>query len=103
MLSSYLTMQNAMMAQNMAQTRMMAASDKMRSSISFGASQPIGGGPDSLDVSFGAVQSDALELQTKADETKVSVFKKIAEAIEKKLGKDIQRSTPKYGGVDIKA
>ena len=99
MLSSYLAMQNAMMAQNMATARMMHASDVMRNSISFGNSQPL---TDPSKISF-AAQSDSLELQNKADETKVSVFKKIIDAIKAKLGKDIERSTPKYGGVDTKA
>lgn len=101
MLSSYLTMQNAMMAQNNAQARMISASDRMMSSVNFGASQPLQ--TQGTIPSFSAAQADSFELQNKADETKVSVFKKIAEAIEAKLGKDIKRSTPKYGGVDIQA
>jgi len=92
-----------MMSQNMATAQMMSASDNMRSAVSFGASQPISGAPDALNVSFAAVQGDRFELQNKANETKVSVLQKLIDAIQAKLGKDIGRSTPKYGGVDIKA
>ena len=87
MLSSYLTMQNAMMAQNNAQARMISASDRMMSSVNFGASQPLQ--TQGTIPSFSAAQADSFELQNKADETK--------------LGKDIKRSTPKYGGVDVQA
>ncbi len=98
MLSSYLTMQNAIMRQNMITSEMMANSDKMLS-FAGSACQPLKGS----DVSFSAVQAGSPELQNKADETKISVLKRIADAIEAKLGKDINRSTPKYGGLNIKA
>ncbi len=100
MLSSYLTLQSTIAAQNAAQARMMGAADSMYSAISFGASQPLGG-PDTSNVSFAAAQADSFELQTKSDETKVSVFKKLADALEARLGKDIKRSTPNYGGLDV--
>ncbi len=95
MLTSYLAMQNAIAANNMAQSRMMQSSSNMLSSVSFGDSQP-------LRPSFAAATS-ADELQTKADETKVTVLQKLMDALEQKLGKDIERSTPKYGGLDYKA
>ena len=94
MLTSYLAMQNAILAQNMATSRMMQNADKMMASVSFGNSLP-------LRPSF-AKANDA-ELQTKADETKVSILQKIIEAIQKKLGKDIEKSTPKYSGVNYVA
>ena len=79
MLSSYLTMQNAILARNMAVNQMAGLAN-----VTFGNSLP-------------------LRLQTKANETKVSVLNKLIDAINKKLGKDIARSTPKYGGIDYKA
>lgn len=94
MLTSYLAMQNAVLARNMATSRMMKTSNAMLSNISFGNSQP-------LRPSF--AQANNFELQTKADETKVSILQRIIEAIEKKLGKDIKNSTPKYAGLDYKA
>lgn len=94
MLTSYLAMQNAVLAQNMATSRMMQTSGSMLSSVSFGNSQP-------LRPSF--AQANDAELQTKADETKVSFFQKIIDAIQKKLGKDIKNSTPKYAGVNYVA
>ena len=97
MLLSYLAMQNAILARNMAVSGMMRASDSMMSQVSFGNSQP-------LKPSFAqALAADKAELQIKADETKISVLQKIIDAINKKLGKDIERSTPKYAGVDYKA
>ncbi len=99
MLSSYLTMQNAIMQQNMITSRMMGNMDYMRSNM---ACQPLGG-PDTPNVSFSSAVLDGFELQNKADETKISVLKRIADAMQAKLGKDISRSTPKYGGLDIKA
>ena len=59
MLSSYLAMQNAMMAQNTAIAGMMSASSGMRSAVSFGASQPLGG-TEGTGVSFSAAQADSL-------------------------------------------
>lgn len=94
MLTTYLAMQNAILAQNIATSRMVRNSSNMLSSIAFGNSQP-------LKPSF--AQADRLEMQTKADETKISVLKKLQEALEKALGKNIKKSTPKFGGVDYKA
>ncbi len=91
MLTSYLAMQNAILAQNIATSRMMQNADNMIKSASFGNSLP-------LRPSF--AQANEAELQTKADETKVSVLQKIIDAIKKKLGKDIEKSTPKYSGVN---
>lgn len=94
MITSYLAMQNAILARNMATTRMMQTSNRMLNSVNFGNSQP-------LCPSF--TQSTSEELQMKSDETKVTVLQKLIEAINKKLGKDIAKSTPKYAGVDYKA
>ena len=97
MLTSFLAMQNAMAVTNMAQAGMMSASDRMlnaASGISVGNSQP-------LRPSFSGVNAD--ELFIKANETKVTVMKKLAEALEKKTAKDIKNSAPKYAGIDYKA
>ena len=94
MISSYLTMQNAILARNMATSQMVSASNNMLSSLAFGNSLP-------LRPSF--AQADSLELQTKANETKVSFLNKLIDSIQKKLGKDIKNSTPKYAGIDYKA
>ena len=94
MLTSYLAMQNAILAQNMATSRMMQNADNMMASVSFGNSLP-------LRPSF--AQANEAELQTKADETKVSILQKIIDALQKKLGKDIEKSTPKYAGVNYVA
>ena len=94
MISSYLAMQNAILARNVATSQMVRNSANMMYSLSFGNSQP-------LKPSF--AQADRFELQNKANETKVSFLAKYIEAIEKALGKNIERSTPKYGGVDYKA
>ena len=48
-------------------------------------------------------QADSFELQNKVNETKVTVWNKILEAMEKKMSKDVDRSTPKYAGVCYKA
>ena len=89
MLSSYLAIQNAILARNTAVRQMMNLSN-----ISFGNSLP-------LRPAFG--QYDQTELQNKANETKVSVLNKFIDAINKKLSKDIDRSVPKYCGIDYKA
>ncbi len=94
MLTSYLAMQNAILAQNMATSRMMQNADNMMASVSFGNSLP-------LRPSF--AQANEAELQTKADETKVSILQKIIDSIQKKLGKDIEKSTPRYSGVNYVA
>ena len=94
MISSYLAMQNAILARNVATSQVVRNSANMMSSLSFGNSQP-------LKPSF--AQADRFELQNKTNETKVSFLAKYIEAIEKALGKNIERSTPKYGGVDYKA
>ena len=94
MLSSYLAMQNAILAQNIATSRMIQNADNMMKSVSFGNSLP-------LRPSF--AQANEAELQIKTDETKVSVLQKIIDAIQKKLGKDIEKSTPKYAGINYVA
>lgn len=94
MISSYIAMTNAIMAQNAATASLMQSSDQMLSSIAFGNSLP-------LKPSFSS--SDKLELQNKANETKISILQKIIEAIKAKLNKDIEKSTPKYSGVNYKA
>lgn len=90
MISTYFAMQNAMIGQNTAASEMMNAADAM---LSY-ACQPI-------KPSF--TGADTFELQTKANETKMTVLQKTMEALEKSLGAKIARSTPKYGGLDIKA
>ena len=95
MLSSYLYLQNSIAAMNTAQLSMVQNSDRMLNSISFGNSQP-------LEPAF-KQNSDTLELQNKANETKVTVLQKLIEAMDEKLGKDIKKSTPKYAGLDCKA
>lgn len=94
MITSYGAMQNAILARNIATSQMVQNSSHMLSAISFGNSQP-------LRPSF--AQADRLELQNKANETKVSVLNAMIEAIEKGLAAKIKRSTPKYGGLDYKA
>lgn len=94
MISSYLTMQNAILARNIASSQMVQSSSNMLSAVSFGNSQP-------LRPSF--AQADNFEMQNKANATKITVLDKLIAALEQKLGKDIQRSTPKYGGVDYLA
>lgn len=94
MISSYLAMQNAIFARNIATSQMVQSASSMLSSVSFGDSQP-------LKPSF--AKADGFELQNKVNETKVSVLDKLISALEKRLGNNIKRSTPKYGGVDYKA
>lgn len=94
MLSSYLAMTNAIMSHNAATANLMQSSNNMLSAIAFGNSLP-------LKPSFSA--SDNLELQNKTNETKISILQKIIDAIKAKLGKDIEKSTPKYSGVNYKA
>ena len=84
-------MQNSISAQNLAQTRMMQNMD----AISFCASQP-------LRPSF-ILAADTLELQNKANETRLTVAQQSAKAMEEALAKNIKRSTPKYAGLDYKA
>ena len=67
MISSYLAMQNAILARNVATSQMVCNSANMMSSLSFGNSQP-------LKPSF--AQADRFELQNKANETKVSFLAK---------------------------
>ncbi len=94
MISTYLAMQNAILARNMAVSRMMQNSGLMLSGLSFGNSQP-------LQPSFAG--ADIFELQNKADETKITVYKKLEEELSKALKWHINNSTPKFGGVDYKA
>ena len=90
MISSFGMIQNAVLAQNIASTKMVQNSNRMLANISFGNSTP-------LRPSF---SSDYFELQNKANETKMTVWQKLMEAYEKKIAKDIDRSTPKFGGVN---
>ncbi len=94
MITQYMAMQNAILAQNMTAARMMQSSNAMLSTVGFGNSQP-------LRPSF--AQADTFELQQKSDETKYMVLQRMIDAIEKSIGKSIARSTPKYGGLDVKA
>lgn len=93
MITSYNAIQNAILAQNIASSQMVQNSSRMLSSLSFGNSQP-------LRPNFGG---DTLELQNKSNETKISILDKIIKSLQSKLGKDIQKSTPKYAGVNYKA
>lgn len=94
MISSYLTMQNAILSRNMCVSRMMQTSNMLMSSISFGNCRS--------DIpSFSQANYD--ELKLKSDETRVSVLKKLIDSINKRLGNEIKKSTPKYSGVDYKA
>lgn len=95
MLTSYLTMQNAILAQNVASSRMVHNSNRMLAVTSFGNSLP-------LKPSFSQI-SDSFEIQNKADETKISVLSHLIDAMESSLSKKIKRNTPKYGGIDYKA
>lgn len=82
---------NAIQTINMAQAGMV----NNAAAINFGMSQP-------LKPAF-AQSADVFELQNKANETKMSVAQRLLQAIEEALGKNIARSTPKYGGLDYKA
>lgn len=93
MLSSYMTIQNAVLARNIATSQMVQNSNQMLGVVSFGNSLP-------LKPSF---QADSFELQNKANETKISVLDRLIKALEKKETKDIDRSTPHYGGLCYKA
>ncbi len=95
MISTYFSAQNSLAQMNFLQSSMVQNADRNINMISFGASQP-------LSPAF-MQNSDTFELQTKSDETKISVLKKLQEALEKKLAKDITKSTPKYKGLDYKA
>lgn len=92
MISMYSSMLGAISQQNIAQQQMMQCSNAMMSSI----------GCQPLSPSFGQFENQ-MELQMKANETKVSVMQNLREALEKALGKKIKDSTPKYGGLDCKA
>ena len=94
MITPYMAMQNAILAQNMTAARMMQSSNAMLSTVGFGNSQP-------LRPSF--AQADSFELQQKSDETKYTALQHMIAALEKSIGKSIARSTPKYGGLDVKA
>ena len=94
MITQCIAMQNAILAQNMTAARMMQSSNDMLSTVAFGNSQP-------LRPSF--AQADVFELQQKSDETKYTALQHLMLALEKSIGKSISRSTPKYGGLDIKA
>ncbi len=95
MLTTYLAMQNAVLANNMAVSGMMSSSNRMLNTVTANNSQP-------LRPSFAAASFHD-ELNVKAGETKVTVAQKLAESLQKALGKDIKQSTPKYGGLDYKA
>ncbi len=92
MIAPLIAMQtNAIQTMNMAQAGMVSNAV----AISFGTSQP-------LKPAF-AQSADVFELQNKANETKMSVAQRLLQAIEEALGKNIAKSTPKYGGLDYKA
>ena len=92
MIAPLLAMQyNSISTINSAQAAMM----NNASAISFGASQP-------LRPSFG-LNADVFELQNSANGTKISVAQRLHDAIQKALAKNIERTTPNYGGVDYKA
>ena len=92
MIAPLLAMQyNSISTINSAQAAMM----NNASAISFGASQP-------LRPSFG-LNADVFELQKSTNETKISVAQRLHDAIQKALAKNIERTTPNYGGVDYKA
>ena len=93
MITSYFGMQSALMQNNIAQAQMMHNADAMMSSVSFGNSQP-------LKPSF---QGDVFELQNKQNETKVTVAQKLYDAYQKAIAKNIERSTPKFGGINYTA
>jgi hypothetical protein len=94
MISSYLTMQNAILARNMATSNMMQVSKNMLSSASFGNSQP-------LRPAFAQYTNN--ELQAKSDETKISILQKIINSVQQKFGKEVKKSTPNYSGVNVLA
>lgn len=95
MLSSFLSMQSAMLQQNIAQANLMTGANAMLNSVSFGASQPLK--PQNV------LTADKFEMSNKAEETKIAVSKRLAEAHEKALAANIKRSTPHFGGLDYKA
>lgn len=96
LISSCLAMQNAIMANEVATIGMMNASDRlMNSALSAGNSQP-------LRPAFSSSRLND-ELIIKANETKVTVLKKLIEALNKKTAKDIKNSVPKFSGLDYKA
>ena len=95
MIATYLAMQNAVLANNVAVSNMMGASDRMLNAVGVNNSQP-------LRPSFAASVSND-ELNIKANETKATVAQKLLESLQKSLGKDIKRTTPKYSGIDYKA
>lgn len=76
---------------------MFEASDRMlnaATNVNFGNSQP-------LKPSFSSLAAD--ELIIKANETRVTVFNKLINALTKKTGEDIKKSAPKYAGLNYKA
>lgn len=95
MLSSFLSMQSAMLQQNFAQANLMSGVDAMNGAVSFGVSQPLK--PQNI------LAADRFEMSNKAEETKIAVSKRLADAHEKALAANIKRSTPHFGGLDYKA
>ena len=97
MIAPLIAMQQSSIAtSNMATAQMMMGSNAMLSGISFGNSQP-------LKPSFSAQQCDMFELQNKANETKLAVSNSLYDSIIKAIAKNIHRSTPNYGGLNLKA
>ncbi len=92
MISTYLAMQNAISAQNVAQSSLIGSTTAMFSTTAFGNSQP-------LRPQFGS-GADVFELQNKGLETRVSALQSLINSIEKSIAKSIGRSTPKYAGVN---
>ena len=89
------TMQNALLANNIAASNLVNTSERMLNSVSFGNSQPL-----RPTFSSGFNEDDLL---IKANETKLSVSAKLFNSLRKKLSADIKNSTPKYAGLDYKA
>lgn len=97
MIAPLIAQQQSLLAtNNMAVAQMMMGSNAVLSNVSFGNSQPIR-------PSFSALSADVFELQNKANETKIAASNSLYDSIVKAIAKNIQRSTPKYGGLNTKA
>lgn len=97
MIAPFVAMQqNAIATNNMATAQMMMGADAMLSGVSFGNSQP-------LKPSFSAISADVFELQNQANATKIAASNSLYDSLVQAIAKSIQRSTPKYGGLNLKA
>ena len=92
MITALMYMQNAILTRNNAAAEMLANNDRMLSPVSFGNSQP-------LRPSF---TGDSFELRNKLLETKITRANKLMESMEKAIAKKINKSAPKYSGLDSK-